>query len=444
MKPTTQLPTFATALFVIAAGSTLTHAQSWETVYDSGIGIVYPWALSASPAGSVLAAERISQSPLPDHFVLRRSSDRGLTWTNITDLSATDFIPERITYGSSGVLFALGSGSVAKSADEGVTWTLLDSAVSGIDITANPAGHLFIVGSQPGTDMIVRRSVDHGQTWETVDATTNFSPSAIAASASAVVVSGENPIATGSAWVTRRSLDGGNTWATVGEFTLGLSQAAGRTAVGANGHFYTIGTARMDNSGTYHWIVRRSTDGGTTWTTVDNFVEAGLTSRGASIAVDRSGQIFAVGYSLDSVVSGAQSPPWLVRRSSDGGNTWQTIDKLPIGGAVTYAVARDVAIDPLGNVFVSGPAYFNRDMVNTHAIIRKLAGPPPISVSRANARLHLAWPAIATSYVPQVATTLANGGNWQDISLITTLTNGQKVATVNPTPRAAFFRLRQQ
>jgi len=40
------------------------------------------------------------------------------------------------------------------------------------------------------------------------------------------------------------------------------------------------------------------------------------------------------------------------------------------------------------------------------------------------------------------ATTLANGGDWQDSLLSATETNGQKVVTITPTGARGFFRLR--
>ncbi len=42
----------------------------------------------------------------------------------------------------------------------------------------------------------------------------------------------------------------------------------------------------------------------------------------------------------------------------------------------------------------------------------------------------------------QSATTLANGGDWQDSLLSATDTNGQKVVPLTPTGARGFFRLR--
>jgi hypothetical protein len=56
--------------------------------------------------------------------------------------------------------------------------------------------------------------------------------------------------------------------------------------------------------------------------------------------------------------------------------------------------------------------------------------------------LTLSWSADLAGFVLQSATTLANGGDWQDSSLTSTVANGQKSVTVPPTGSRGFFRLR--
>jgi photosystem II stability/assembly factor-like uncharacterized protein len=441
---TNQLRTVVAALFMLAAGFTAGRAQSWETVYNSPTTEYNP-RIFASPSGQLLTREYVQSS---NTFLFRRSSDRGLTWPTIATIPGNpdpSFKPSEIAFTPSGATIALGGGSVAISTDQGATWTTLEPpGFYPEKIAVHPSGQLFAVGSPQGDDLLVRRSVDGGHSWQTVDGTTNFAPRTIAASASAVVVSGQKQTATGNAWVTRRSLDGGNTWATVNEFVYssGALHQVLRSAAGPNGRFYTIATVIFPNNGANHWLVRRSTDGGTTWGTVDDFIEAVPSARGAAIAVDGSGQVFAVGSSLDGI-SGAQSPPWRVRRSTNGGNTWQTIDKFPMGGAITYADAKDVAVDALGNVLVIGVANYNGDMQHTRSLIRKLPGPPQLSSIQGGQQLRLSWTTNSPGFVLQSATSLTNGGDWQVSSLTPIVTNGQNTVTVNPTSPAGFFRLRQ-
>ncbi len=69
--------------------------------------------------------------------------------------------------------------------------------------------------------------------------------------------------------------------------------------------------------------------------------------------------------------------------------------------------------------------------------------PPMLTVSFSNTLLRLAWPSAFTNFVLQSATTLANGGDWQDSNLIPVVANGQKTATTTaPNSPQAFFRLR--
>ncbi len=67
--------------------------------------------------------------------------------------------------------------------------------------------------------------------------------------------------------------------------------------------------------------------------------------------------------------------------------------------------------------------------------------PPRLAIAHSGDTVQLSWPTNATGFVLQSATTLANGGDWQDSSLMPTETNGQEVATVTPTGPRAFFRL---
>jgi len=64
------------------------------------------------------------------------------------------------------------------------------------------------------------------------------------------------------------------------------------------------------------------------------------------------------------------------------------------------------------------------------------------TISASIGTVTLSWPASATGFVLQSASTLANGGDWQDSSLTPTIANGQKSVTVPPNGPRGFFRLR--
>src|SRR5439155_17629554 len=70
-------------------------------------------------------------------------------------------------------------------------------------------------------------------------------------------------------WYVRRSLDGGATWSTVDAYAGGQAKGIGADAPG---NIYAVGANGS------HWIVRKSTNGGASWATVDDFYPCITTS----------------------------------------------------------------------------------------------------------------------------------------------------------------------
>ena len=72
---------------------------------------------------------------------------------------------------------------------------------------------------------------------------------------------------------------------------------------------------------------------------------------------------------------------------------------------------------------------------------------PQLTLVLSSSTVLLSWPTNASGFVLQSATTLANGGDWQDCSLPATVVGDQNVVTVDttvPTAPTGFFRLRGQ
>jgi photosystem II stability/assembly factor-like uncharacterized protein len=68
------------------------------------------------------------------------------------------------------------------------------------------------------------------------------------------------------------------------------------------------------------WYVRKSSDSGLNWSTVDLYqYAAGTPIDATGFAADNSGNIYVSGYSNNH---------WLVRKSTDGGQTWRLVDNL--------------------------------------------------------------------------------------------------------------------
>src|SRR5207253_10704396 len=100
------------------------------------------------------------------------------------------------------------------------------------------------------------------------------------------------------------------------------------------------------------WLVRRSTDGGATWSNVDTFqLSSSESSVAMGIGATASG-IFVVG-SASAVNKGVTSSHWIVRKSTDGGNSWTTVDDYQLAPD-SGSQARCIAKDANGNLFVAG------------------------------------------------------------------------------------------
>ena len=162
------------------------------------------------------------------------------------------------------------------------------------------------------------------------------------------------------------------------------------------------------------------------------------------VVTDVAGRIWA---------TGSDDVAMVTRMSTDSGVTWSDSDSFTYDSSLTElsAVGHGIAADSAGNVYGIGMGNVALP-AQPHWIVRKLAAglpPPPPSLSTALSgnTLSLTWPTSAIGFVLQSATTLANGGDWQDSSLQATVVGDQNVITVDataPTAPTGFFRLRGQ
>jgi hypothetical protein len=139
--------------------------------------------------------------------------------------------------------------------------------------------------------------------------------------------------------IVRKSSNGGATWSTMDDFSMGEPnpnwQYCG-VATDAGGNIFAAGNngaaSLLPKAG---WIVRRSRDSGNTWQTVDSPLGAAF-----SVATDSAGNIYVVG---NGPVSG-----WTARKSADGGNSWMTVD------AFTSNTVHAVFCHPTAGTFAAG------------------------------------------------------------------------------------------
>lgn len=169
-------------------------------------------------------------------------------------------------------------------------------------------------------------------------------------------------------WVVRKSVDKGATWTTVDDFiySVGLSNHPESITLDPSGNIYVAGGANnLSMSG--NWLVRKSTNAGATWNLVDSFADVTVPAASArSIGLDGTGALIVGGES--------NVPPdgyhWFLRRSTDLGQTWTVRDDLaPIRFS---ASARGVTVSGAGDLFVAG---FNYDGKQYRCQVRRqLAG----------------------------------------------------------------------
>ena len=150
----------------------------------------------------------------------------------------------------------------------------------------------------------------------------------------------------------RQSTNGGATWQTVETFQLSSGKGAGAFGIGADAanNLYVVGNAGTPSGSTtaVHWIVRKSTDSGNSWNTVDDFQQSSSNVAARRFAVTSNGDLYVAG-----IASSSTGNHWIVRKNPAGTGTWSTIDDYQyVAGASTepYSMAADTS----GNLFAGG------------------------------------------------------------------------------------------
>ena len=399
-------------------GAVRVHAQTWQTVFDyqlapskSSIGA----GLATDTAGNVFAGGTAQDATGTGHGLIFKTDATEFNWSLSDDNnpSRTQDISQFIDPGfdSYGNLYSFGSlvpksslsGSwlLRKSTDRGASWSTVSvfQYISGTDsrgyaFAADTSGSIYTVGygstpsarHSPGAlHWLVRKSTDGGLTWALAD---DFLTSAkggfpqwgiplkahFAAGIGLFVVGQASTGPTGYPliWTVRRTLDGGTTWSTVDlNSAAGSAYTASANGVSSDsqGNVYVVGridvsqTVKNKSYNTGQWVVRKSSDGGNTWANVDA-ISAGIGSVSSAYAVgrDAAGNIVVAGEYPDA----AGIAHWIVRRPNAFGN-WQTVDDFQLApgyGARPGGVGTDAA----GNLLISGSA---DDVNGTHWIVRR-------------------------------------------------------------------------
>ena len=273
----------------------------------------------------------------------------------VAGMAATD---DGVVFSAGGADDAAGvrHGLVRRSLDGGQTWiNVLDlpNTHSCWSVTIGGSGLVFATANANSKNWITTRSADGGATWAIVD---SWLPAGSAAAPYAVVEDPAGRVFVGG-YITdtssrqhffiRRSVDGGATWSTVQDLTSpsGHSSVCALAATPA-------GVFAAGRYSTTSWIVRRSTDGGQTWSTVDTYYSGSSGNFPYGMTADASGNLYVTGVAY--ISPGKKKPAvahWITRRSINGGQTWTIVDDFVPGSSNT---GRAVTVDAFGRVFVAG------------------------------------------------------------------------------------------
>ncbi len=407
----------------LCAASATVHAQTWQNadLYQGIPGL----SASATDIGTAVDGTTLFSvgwttldTAGNSASIVRKSTDAGLTWATADSYLEPGWSSAGYrgfgagTIATGGGLLACGQlwdeatqskiWLVRESGAGGTTWATVDAyqpvpgawATCG-DVKMSPyTGDVYAVGTgntgggnTTPFNWTVRKRAAGVANFTTVD-TFSAAPFAEARAVAfhptaGVLVAGRVGDGTSQRWTVRRSATGQpGTWTTVDAFqeSPGSYSWARGIAVGPapSNAIYVCGKAiQQIKKGAVktvnNRVVRRSIDGGTSWTVVDRFgaeaapAGAGLAT-GVGITLSPSGKVFVTGVS-------AAPTRHLVRKGTTAANgtmTWTTSDEFQLV-AGQDSEGQGITSDAYGNIFSAG---FGNDITGIGSYLtRKLAGP---------------------------------------------------------------------
>lgn len=404
-----------TALVVtlVGAAAHTTHAQTWQTVDDfqhtAGLGAT-GGDIGTDASGNIFSVGSGTTTADGSGRValIHVSADQGLNWITLPEFSEPGWSwahYRAFTADASGRLYVGGNGRMAhwpsqdlgwiirESVDGGASWAATDDLdgdtyAGCADIKVHPiTGDVYAGGSSATFGRVIRKRAAGASEFTTVYS------SGLSDGGSAwsfgfhpdgkVFVGGAGSVSSILSWITLRSPTGDlGSWTTVDTFrsTEWTQSSANATTITESGTIYVAGWGYSSKTRKRHWIVRTSTNGGSTWTISDNFSYGGATVELSGMTLDAAGRIFVCGQAANS----AGNLYWLVRKGTPGtklvrqGGKWVAVPTMTwtTSDAFQFAVgqparANGITADASGNILVNGRA---ADATGVdHWIVRKLA-----------------------------------------------------------------------
>jgi hypothetical protein len=173
-------------------------------------------------------------------------------------------------------------------------------------------------------------------------------------------------------WAVVRSADGGASWQRLAPFSAhDWIVTVNQLGVAGDGALYALGAGR-DKSDNYavHWLLRRSSDDGDTWSTRETMDDEKYADP-QFLAFGPDGQVFA-GADTWSVVAGTRFRHWLLRSTTDEGQHWKTVSDFRASQG-TYAQIRDLLV-ARGRAYTMGTVQQGSDHFRW-TVVENLANP---------------------------------------------------------------------
>ena len=385
----------AGAAYLLVSQASAQVLDPWQTVYE-GSQTTPPSTrindLAADTSGAIVALETVYDPTVgAQDTALVMSADAGVSWVRRPVILGRF---DDVTLASSGDLFLSGSqGVIMQSSDAGITWHTawttpgggLDGDNAIHDLAAGSGGAVYAAAEIKPRWLLVKAVPEvGGMSWAIVDdyhpdSKTVYQHSSIAVrrgagvgGADEIYVGGfQNHQRNGGSFLVRKSYDGGATWTTVMAYQIvaGAYMAVGvqQVAIAPDGTVYVAGRLPVSKTRTgktttlnHASLLRKSTDGGLTWTSL---LQTPKHIQG--LTVDLAGRVFLGLWD-------SQTANSTVEVSADEGVSWSVSDTT----ASTLDVPR-LAVDSAGNVYSGGSVYQggSDNTYSAYSVIRTLAAP---------------------------------------------------------------------
>jgi hypothetical protein len=297
-------------------------------------------------SGSTLHVVWRDSTPGDDQVYYKRSTDGGTTWGAAKRLawtSGNSNNPAIAVDGNNHVHVVWDDNQFdntelcyKRSTDGGTTWSTLqrltwtsgNSANAALAIQATATVHLVWQDYTPGAfEIYYKKSTNGGTTWGTAERITwtsggSYRPGVVIDSTNEIhaVWSADAPIY--NEIFHKKSADGGATWGTAKRitWTSGTSDYPS-PAIDSSDGLHVVW--QDDTPGSREIYYKRTTDGGTTWSTSQRLTWTSGYSNSPIIAIDSNNHIHAVWYDYT-----PGDPEIYYKKSTDTGTTWSAAQRL--------------------------------------------------------------------------------------------------------------------